>query len=346
MKMWKKIVALMLGIMLMGTVAGAFAEDLVATAPILDEVLEEFSVDEETDVKARIMQSLKDKLAHTGDALMGMDLDVDINLVMMGEATPIKVKAEVNAISSGLEAIQIFGTLEMVAKDDTESTPLDGYLMKNEDNSYTMYLRAEEGWTKQSIDLGEMMDSITEATQTIDENGAFVIVNEPEQKEDGLHFQAYLDLAKLLASTGEEGMNELNEATSEMVPGVDVAEMLSGMAPVSIQIVCNDNYDPTAISIDAKNAIQTLADVVINGIVNQMLASMAEASAEEAAGAEEMDMSQFMSLTVNTLTWNLKDIQTLPANSVVIELPEEAKNAVDAQLVNMGGAEISDGEGF
>lgn len=331
MKMWKKVVALVLGIMLMGTVVGAVAEepagDLIMN-PLVEDVAEETK-----DVKDEIMAHLKEKLQYMGDALMNMDFDVDIAMNMMGESNLIKMKAEINAVSSGLDKVQLFGTAEMKSNDEEQNVPIDAYLMKNEDATYTMYMRAAEGWTKQSMDVGESMDSLTQAIDTIDQNGAFVIVNEPEQKEDGLHFQAYLDLGKILASVGEEGMNELNEATSTMLPGMDVAEMLVGIEPIDIKIVCDANYDPTAIFVDAKAAVQTLVDVVVNGIVNQMLASMAEASEEETADAEEMDMSQFMSITVNTLVWNLNKIQTLPAGSVVIELPEEAKNAVDANAV-------------
>ena len=39
MKMWKKVVALVLGVMLMGTAVSAFAED-VMVAPIIDEAVE------------------------------------------------------------------------------------------------------------------------------------------------------------------------------------------------------------------------------------------------------------------------------------------------------------------
>jgi hypothetical protein len=331
MKMWKKIVALALGVMLMGTAVGAVAEepagDLVMN-PLVEDVAEETK-----DVKDEIMAHLTEKLQHMGDALMNMDFDVDIAMSVMGESNPIKIKAEINAVSSGVDKVQLFGTAEMKSKDEEQNIPIDAYMIKNEDGAYTMYMRADEGWTKQSIDAGETMDSLNQAIETINQNGAFVIVNEPEQQDDGLHFQAYLDLGKILASVGEEGMDELNEATSTMLPGMDVAEMLVGIEPIDIKIVCDENYDPTAIFVDAKAAVQTLVDVVVNGIVNQMLASMSEASEEETADAEEMDMSQFMSITINTLVWNLNKIQTLPAGSVVIELPEEAKNAVETSAV-------------
>ena len=337
MKMWKKIVALMLGIMLMGTVAGAFAEEVVA-APVVEDV----ETVEATDVKTQILQHLTEKIQHMGDALMNMDFDIDIDLVMMGEAQQIKIQAEINAVSSGIEKVQLFGSASMKMGDESQETAIDGYLMKNEDETYTMYMRAEEGWTKQSVEIGDLMESLDQAAKTIDENGAFMIIDEPEEQEDGLHFQAYLDLAKILEATGEEGMSELNETTSELLPGMDVAQMLTSMDPVDIKIICDENYDPTAIFIDAKAAVQTLADVVIGGIVNQMLAAMVNESGETVEGAEEMDMSQFMKLTVNTLVWNFNKIQTLPANSVVIELPAEAQNAIEVQSEDMGTVSIGE----
>lgn len=332
MKMWKKMMALVVCLMLIGTVAGSFAEDLIA-APVVEDAVD-------NSVKDQIMQHLKEKMAHKGDAMMTMAFDVDINLVMMGEATPIKINAEINAVSSGIEAVQIFGEAHMVSGPESQDMPLDGYLMK-EDEGYTMYLRAEEGWVKQSVELGDMMNSLDEGLKDIEDNGAFVIVNEPEEQVDGLHFQAYIDLAKIIASVDQD---ELKEASANMMPGLDVPELLNNIAPVDVKIVCDENYDPTSILIDAKDAVQGLADAVINSVVNQMLAAMATEDGA-AEGAEEMDMSQFMNLTVNTLIWNLKTIQTLPAGSVIIELPEEAKNAVDANMVSNGESIVS-GSGF
>ena len=126
---------------------------------------------------------------------------------------------------------------------------------------------------------------------------------------------------------------KLNEAASEMAPGMDVVELLKGMKPINVEIVCDDNYDPKSILIDAKDTIQTLADLVIEGFVNQMAASMV--ASDETEEGQQIDFNEFMKLKINSLVWNLYSLQLLPSGSVVIEVPEEALNAVEDETNGM-----------
>ena len=141
--------------MLMGTAVSAFAED-VMVAPIIDEAVEavEEALGEEQDVKTLILNNLKQKMEHVGDALMSMKFDLDIDMALMGEAQAIKFNADLNAMSSGLDKVQIYGSAQMEMNGEAKNAPLDGYLVKAEEGKYAMYLKADEGWTKQTIDIG------------------------------------------------------------------------------------------------------------------------------------------------------------------------------------------------
>ena len=328
MKMWKKVVALVLGVMLMGTAVSAFAED-VMVAPIIDEAVEavEEALGEEQDVKTLILNNLKQKMEHVGDALMSMKFDFDIDMALMGEAQAIKFNADLNAMSSGLDKVQIYGSAHMEMNGEAENAPLDGYLVKAEEGKYAMYLKADEGWTKQTIDIGSMVNDLDKTIKNVQNSDAFTIATEPERQADGLHFIAQIDVAKIMAQVDESELNELNEAASEMAPGMDVVELLKGMKPINVEIVCDDNYDPKSILIDAKDTIQTLADIVIEGFVNQMAASMA--ASDETTEGQQVDFNEFIKLKINSLVWNLYSLQLLPSGSVVIEVPEEALNAVE-----------------
>ena len=341
MKMWKKLVSMMLCVVMLTAVAGAVAEDFVA--PSVEEVVA--TVDEavnnlvgEGDAKDKIMQKLQEKIAHTGDAMMSMKFSLSLNMDMMGQSQAIAIDATVNAISSGMKAIQIYGNAEMTADGETQNALLDGYLMQ-EDEKYAMYMKDNEGnWSKQAMDMGETMGQLEDAVKVIEENGAFTIAGEPYQGEDGLHFQAYIDLAKILEAASKEQAEEINEAADQMMPGVDVAAILAQIKPIDVQFVCDENYDPKSIVLDAKEAVQTLMDVIIQQILVPMMSSMAEGSEE----AEQVDPASMFKFNIDTCKWSIYDIQTLPAGSVIIELPEEAKTAVE-QPVNVSNMDIDAG---
>ena len=186
----------------------------------------------------------------------------------------------------------------------------------------------EISWAElQTIDIGSMVNDLDETIKNVQNSDAFTIATEPERQSDGLHFIAQIDVAKIMAQVDESELNELNEAASEMAPGMDVVELLKGMKPINVEIVCDDNYDPKSILIDAKDTIQTLADIVIEGFVNQMAASMA--ASDETTEGQQVDFNEFIKLKINSLVWNLYSLQLLPSGSVVIEVPEEALNAVE-----------------
>ena len=188
------------------------------------------------------------------------------------------------------------------------------------------------------MDMGETMGQLEDAVKVIEENGAFTIAGEPYQGEDGLHFQAYIDLAKILEAASKEQAEEINEAADQMMPGVDVAAILAQIKPIDVQFVCDENYDPKSIVLDAKEAVQTLMDVIIQQILVPMMSSMAEGSEE----AEQVDPASMFKFNIDTCKWSIYDIQTLPAGSVIIELPEEAKTAVE-QPVNVSNMDIDAG---
>ena len=130
-------------------VAGAVAEDFVA--PSVEEVVA--TVDEavnnltgESSAKDKIMQKLQEKIAHTGDAMMSMKFSLSLNMDMMGQSQAIAIDATVNAISSGMKAVQIYGNAEMTAEGETQNALLDGYLMQEGVSSGEFHINYETGY--------------------------------------------------------------------------------------------------------------------------------------------------------------------------------------------------------
>ena len=64
-----------------------------------------------------------------------------------------------------------------------------------------------------------------------------------------------------------------------------------------------------------------------------MAASMV--ASDETEEGQQIDFNEFMKLKINSLVWNLYSLQLLPSGSVVIEVPEEALNAVEDETNGM-----------